>query len=72
VVAAKPGATLERARVLSLFEGRLARFKHPKDVIVVDALPRTALGKVSKEDVRQMVARLAGAKPGNGEQIACH
>jgi fatty-acyl-CoA synthase len=72
VVAAKPGATLERGQVLSLFEGRLARFKHPKDVVVVDALPRTALGKVSKEDVRRMVARLAGSRPDTGEQMACH
>ncbi len=71
VVAAKPGTTLERARVLSLFEGRLARFKHPKDVVVVEALPRTALGKVSKEDVRQMVARLAGSRPDSGERATC-
>ena len=70
VVAPKPGLTLERERVLALFEGRLARFKIPKDVVVVDALPRTALGKVSKEDVRQMVARLAGTQPDTQEQIA--
>ncbi len=70
VVAPRPGVTLERERVLALFEGRLARFKIPKDVVLVDALPRTALGKVSKEDVRQMVARLAGMKPDTQEQIA--
>jgi len=57
VVAPRPGATLQRERVLALFDGRLARFKHPKEVLVVDALPRTALGKVRKEDVRQLVAR---------------
>ncbi len=56
VVAPRPGATLVRERVLALFDGRLARFKHPRDVLVVDALPRTALGKVRKEDVRQLVA----------------
>ena len=37
-------------------------------MVVVDALPRTALGKVRKEDVRQMVARLAGMKPDPEEQ----
>lgn len=70
VVAPKPGVTLERERVLALFDGRLARFKIPKDVVIVEALPRTALGKVSKEDVRQMVARRAGMKPDTQEQIA--
>jgi fatty-acyl-CoA synthase len=62
VVAPAPGATLTRERVLALFSDRLARFKHPKDVLVVDALPRTALGKVRKNDVRQLVgARTAAA-----------
>jgi len=71
VIAPAPGAKLERERVLALFDGRLARFKHPKDVVVVSALPRTALGKVSKEDVRRLIARLAGANAGTGEQMAC-
>jgi fatty-acyl-CoA synthase len=68
VIAPAPGASLERERILALFEGRLARFKHPKDVFVVNALPRTAIGKVSKEDVRQLVARLEGAQ--HEERIA--
>jgi fatty-acyl-CoA synthase len=66
VVAPAPGVTLARERVLALFDGRLARYKHPKDVVVVDALPRTAIGKVRKEDVRRLVAGLSGA--GNGVQ----
>ncbi len=41
--------------LLSLFEGRLARFKHPKAVFWVDQLPRTALGKVRKHEVRAML-----------------
>jgi fatty-acyl-CoA synthase len=49
---ARAGATLTRERVLALLDGRIARFKHPKHVLFVDALPRTALGKVRKEDVR--------------------
>jgi fatty-acyl-CoA synthase len=68
VVVAAPVAALDRERILALFEGRLARFKHPKDVFVVGALPRTAIGKVSKEDVRRLVARLAGAQ--HEERIA--
>ena len=70
VVVPAPGAELERARVLALFDSRLARFKQPKDVIFVNALPRTALGKVSKEDVRRLVASLTGATVDGQEQIA--
>ena len=70
VVAPAPGAKLDSERVMALFEGRLARFKHPKDVIVVSALPRTALGKVRKEDVRQLVARLDEENAKHEEKIA--
>jgi fatty-acyl-CoA synthase len=70
VVAPAPGATLTPERVLALFDDRLARFKHPKDVLVVEALPRTALGKVRKDDVRQLVgARVAAAALVHEERI---
>lgn len=35
--------------------GRLARFKLPQAVVVVDALPRTALGKVKKHELRKLL-----------------
>ncbi|MBL8318772.1 MAG: AMP-binding protein [Burkholderiaceae bacterium] len=60
VVAPKSGAAIEPAHVFGLFQGRLARFKHPKDLLVVDALPRNALGKVLKDDVRKLVAARGG------------
>lgn len=69
VVAPRPGAKLTLERVMAQFEGRLARFKHPKAVLVVAALPRTALGKVRKEAVRELVAeRLAAAAPASTPQ----
>ncbi len=52
-VVAKPGSGIDGAAVLALFEGRLARFKHPKRVIFMDSLPRTALGKVRKFELRE-------------------
>jgi fatty-acyl-CoA synthase len=58
VVVAQPGARLDGGELLRSFQGRLARFKHPKEILVVDALPRTALGKVRKDDVRKMVVAL--------------
>ncbi len=32
---------------------RLARFKHPKDMVVVDSLPRNTMGKVQKAELRK-------------------
>ena len=61
VVVAVAGGTpssdpVDRAAVLTHFDGRLARFKHPKDVLFVAALPRNALGKVVAADVRALLA----------------
>jgi fatty-acyl-CoA synthase len=41
--------------VLALFDGSLARYKHPKDVVFVDALPRNAMGKIVKDQLRILV-----------------
>ncbi|MEM7545112.1 MAG: AMP-binding protein [Pseudomonadota bacterium] len=54
VVVAKTPMT--EAEVLSAFNGVLARYKHPKAVAFVDALPRNAMGKVVAADVRAMIA----------------
>jgi fatty-acyl-CoA synthase len=45
---ARAGATVDEARLRALFEARLARFKHPRRIVVLDALPKTALGKVQR------------------------
>ncbi len=60
VVAPAAGAAVSPEQVIGLFDGRLAKFKTPRAVLVVDALPRTALGKVRKEDVRRLVASQIG------------
>jgi fatty-acyl-CoA synthase len=46
VVVRNTGAQLEADDVRSVVRERLARFKVPRDVVFVDALPRTATGKV--------------------------
>lgn len=50
-----PGEGFDEAAVLRHFEGRLARFKHPRAVMTADALPRTALGKVQVAALRALV-----------------
>jgi fatty-acyl-CoA synthase len=41
--------------LLPCLEGRVARFKHPKDVLLVDELPKSALGKVLRYRLRALV-----------------
>jgi fatty-acyl-CoA synthase len=56
VVVPEAGATIDAADFLNRFDGQLARFKQPKDVLIVDKLPRNAMGKVLKQQVREMVS----------------
>jgi fatty-acyl-CoA synthase len=51
-----PGPGFDRDAVLRHFEGQLARFKQPRDVVAVAALPRTALGKVRLDALRALAA----------------
>ena len=50
-----PGRSLTEEQVIALFDGRLATYKHPRDVIFLDALPRNAVGKVQKTVLRDLV-----------------
>ena len=52
VVVARPGAAVIEEEILAALEGRLAKFKAPKRVFFVDALPRNAMGKVQKALLR--------------------
>ncbi len=55
-VVLKPGARLSTTDVMAMLDGRIARYKQPRAVRFVDSLPRTALGKVQREQLRAMVA----------------
>jgi len=52
VVVRHPGAEISEASVLQGLDGRLAKFKMPKRVFVVDELPRNTMGKVQKNILR--------------------
>ena len=53
VVVADKGAVLDPLAVLTAIKGELANFKVPKHCVVVDELPRNAMGKVQKNILRQ-------------------
>jgi fatty-acyl-CoA synthase len=62
IVVPAHGARLSRESVCALLDGRVARYKHPRDVVFTGALPRTALGKVKREDLKRLARReTAGA-----------
>jgi len=57
VVAVKSRPEVSAGDILALFEGRLARYKQPRAVIFVDALPRTALGKVETARLHELLGQ---------------
>ncbi|MDE5444594.1 AMP-binding protein [Bradyrhizobium sp. CSA207] len=52
VLVCNKGAEVSEASVLKALDGRLAKFKMPKRVFVVDELPRNTMGKVQKNVLR--------------------
>ncbi|MDV2476715.1 long-chain-fatty-acid--CoA ligase [Rhodococcus zopfii] len=52
IVVPRPGTELSSDDVLGHCRANLARFKCPIEVIFVDSLPRSAIGKVLKRDLR--------------------
>ena len=53
ILARVKGAEPDLAAARAAIEAQLARFKHPKAMVVVDALPRNTMGKVQKAALRK-------------------
>ncbi len=53
IVVRKPGAELTREQMLGFFEGRIAKWWTPDDVVFVDAIPLGATGKMLKNRLRE-------------------
>ncbi len=54
-VVAKSGATLEATSVIAFCEERLARYKCPREVRLVEALPKSPIGKILRKELRARV-----------------
>ena len=57
VVTPKLGAILEEKTILAALATELAKFKQPKRVFIATELPRNAMGKVQKKDLREQHAK---------------
>jgi fatty-acyl-CoA synthase len=54
VVMKKPNAALTRDEMLAFFEGKIAKWWTPDDVVFVDSIPLGATGKMQKMKLREM------------------
>lgn len=54
VAVKRPGAKVTREELLAFFEGKIAKWWMPDDVVFVDELPHGATGKVHKLKLREM------------------
>ena len=58
VIVPEDSRAADERDILAALESRLARFKRPRHIVSVDALPRNALGKVQKQQLRETYAGL--------------
>jgi malonyl-CoA/methylmalonyl-CoA synthetase len=66
VVVPEKNAKLDEKQILAAIENRLAKFKLPKRVILVDDLPRNTMGKVQKNILRDTYGDLYAKKQAAG------
>lgn len=55
VVVPRPGEAPTKAELIAFYDGRIAKWWTPDDVVFVDELPHTAAGKISKLSLRQQL-----------------
>ncbi|WP_076445198.1 malonate--CoA ligase [Roseivivax lentus] len=58
VLVAEPGAAPDVDAIAETVRDKLARFKHPRKLFVIDALPRNTMGKVQKNVLREQYKHL--------------
>jgi len=51
----KPGASMEYADLKAWCDGKMSSYKIPKAIQIIDALPRNAMGKVTKPDLKKLL-----------------
>jgi fatty-acyl-CoA synthase len=66
-VVKKPDQEVTREQLLAFYDGKVAKWWIPDDVVFVDELPHTATGKLMKTTLRERFANhpLPAAKAGS-------
>ena len=54
-VVKKPGAVVGRDELLAFYEGKIAKWQVPDDVVFVDAIPLGGTGKMQKTKLRDIL-----------------
>jgi fatty-acyl-CoA synthase len=54
VVVKKPGAEVGREELLRFYEGQVAKWQVPDDVVFVESIPLGATGKMQKNKLREL------------------
>jgi malonyl-CoA/methylmalonyl-CoA synthetase len=62
VVVPRGGASLDENTLRAALELRLAKYKLPKRIVFVGEMPRNAMGKVQKAELRKLYADLYGGR----------
>ncbi|GAA3151635.1 benzoate-CoA ligase family protein [Nonomuraea salmonea] len=57
-----PGRTVDAAELVAFCRDGLASFKRPREVLVMEELPKTATGKIQRGVVRRLAADLLGKR----------
>jgi long-chain acyl-CoA synthetase len=50
-----PGQTASGAELVEFAKARMARYKYPREVLVLDAVPLTSVGKINRKAVRDLL-----------------
>jgi fatty-acyl-CoA synthase len=55
-VVVRPGASVTKEEILEFLQGRVASWWLPDDIVFIDEVPKTSVGKFSKKDLRDRFA----------------
>jgi acyl-CoA synthetase (AMP-forming)/AMP-acid ligase II len=56
-VVPRPGVTVSIEELVAFCDGKLARYKHPRSLFTLDALPRSSMGKVLRRELREQFSK---------------
>jgi long-chain acyl-CoA synthetase len=73
VVAIRPGATTAADELQAWTKERVAAYKYPRRIVLVDELPKGPTGKILKRAIdRNVLQRIGGDGDGDGDGVAGH